>query len=123
MFKPYKNLKSIFVYGGPGFEFNSVIDIVFPVDEIIVRSYTAKDYDIANNPTISLLNSSLVNGTLLAISPGIDMPVFVNTQFVLNHVPIRGLYNFKYTQLDGTELQSPATFNMNIMIQLTFLEY
>jgi hypothetical protein len=123
MNRPYKNLKTVFIVNGAGYEFQKNINVPFNVNEIVLKSYTARDYDAVDNPNMSILTSPLVNGTLLSVNSGIDMPVFVNSQFIGPHTPINGTFNFRWYQLDGSELIDRNNFELNIVFQLVFIEY
>jgi hypothetical protein len=123
MNRPYKNLKTVFIYNSVGNRFIKKINIPFNVDEIVLKSYTAHDRDTGNNQNISILACPLVMGPLLSVSSGVEMSIFCNSQFIGPHTPIDSEFEFRWLQFDGSAILEPLTFEINIILQLVFIEY
>ena len=123
--KPYKNLKTVFISNDElGTSFSKLLSVTFNVDEIIVRSYTYREFDA--NTDLSLLSSNLVNGPLLCqvvIPEDSALTTFVNTQFPGPGIPIQGEYSFNWSKPDLTSVDRPTTFRGDICIQMIFIEY
>lgn len=122
--KPYKNIKTVFVNNNvAGAEFTNYLNIPFPVDEIQMKGYTYKDLDGTNNNNLGSLTTNLVNGQVLTARGNTGVNVAISSIFKGPEQPIQGEYVFRWNKIDGSSVQAPGTFHINISICFVFIEY
>ena len=126
--RPYKNIETVFIkdFGATGrINFSRFINIGFDVDEVIVQSIVAKDFDYAATiDTVLISTDMLPNKKDLAVlyyAP--EQARVCHSRFPMQGLPVIGNFTFSYSGVDGGSLASPSTFTTSVVIELLFIQY
>ena len=126
--RPYKNIETVFIkdFGAGGrIKFEQFINIGFDVDEVVVQSIVAKDFDHSQTEDTVLISTDMLPNkkdlAVLYYAP--EQARVCHSRFAMQGLPVVGTFNFFYSGVDGGTLASPSTFMTSVVIELLFIQY
>jgi hypothetical protein len=151
--RPYRNIKTVHVYyrgdtvGKTSFK--QFITVPFDIDEVVLQTYTAYDYDLYQPPAPPPINPGDPANPLPPIKlrsedhymiytdlfPGGSMqPIATHhltdtqravfhSRFQMEGTPLIREVNFQYRNIDGSVVDNEATFVVSCVLELLFIQY